>query len=139
MFKYALLFSLFLSPALFAMEMQHGFVLSDNGKYSTHLVAEGHHSYQVSVTGQLEIADKGEAVQYRKVRQENQVSPKSYFVLMAQKVDITTVKPGQKLIGHIIESPLGDYTPGNILVKSATFTVKEILMSVPNPFFAETK
>lgn len=137
LFALTMLFAtLFFTPALFSMDMQHGFILSYEGGYAEHLVAQGHHSHQLSVIGELRILS-GEDGQYQKERTENELSHKRYFTLMAQNVDITNVKVGQVLQGHIIESPIGDYTPNKVLVNSATFTVKQILMSVPNPFFAD--
>ncbi len=116
-------------------EMQHGFVLSADDKFASHLVAAGHHSRQVEITGQLLIDDPKELEIYE-VR-KLQSAGTSYFLLQAQKVDLPTLSPGQILIGHIVESKMGGYEPKNKIVRSATFQVDKVLLNIPNPFFTE--
>ena len=119
--------------------MQHGFILSDNDKVASHLVAQGHHSWQATVSGRLQITNETEAQFYLSRKRENQPQPTSYFVFQAQKLDLPSLKVGQELRGHIIESKRGDYEPRNKIVNDATFTVEAIHINVINPFFTETE
>lgn len=118
-------------------EMQHGFVLSDDDLHGSHLVANGHHSRQVSILGKLSISNTGEENIYHQQKKENRLARKSYFLFQAQHLDLPTLKAGQVLLGHIVESPIGDYTPKNIIVKEASFVVSEVPVNVINPFFTE--
>lgn len=116
-------------------EMQHGFVLAMDDQFASHLVASGHHSRQADITGQLTIDDQQEVAIYheRKILSAGG----SYFLFQAQNLDLPSLKDGQILKGHIVESKLGDYEPKNIIVKNASFKVKRVLLNLPNPFFVE--
>lgn len=116
-------------------EMQHGFILSNSDTLGSHLVANGHHSRQVEIIGQLNIPDAGELALYnqRKEASANQ----SYFLFQAQKLDLPSLTSGQVLTGHIIESKVGNYEPKNIIVKSASFKVEKVLLNILNPFFGD--
>lgn len=114
-------------------EMQHGFVLSSKDKFASHLVAGGHHSRQTDVTGSLSISDPVEAAFYEERKALS--AGGTYFLFQAQKLDLPSVKEGQVLVGHIVESRIGKYEPGNIIVKSATFTIDKVLLNLENPFF----
>lgn len=116
-------------------EMQHGFVLSADDKFASHLVANGHHSRQVEITGQLLIEDEQEKLTYQEHRMQSDGS--SYFLLQAQNLDLPTLSAGQALKGHIVESKVGFYEPQNKLVRSAVFQVQKVLLNIPNPFFLE--
>ena len=115
-------------------EMQHGFVLSADDKFASHLVATGHHSRQAEITGQLVISDKIENEFYAKRKFINE---NSYFLFQAQSLDLSTLKAGQVLTGHIVESQLGKYESKNIIVKEATFTVDQVMLNIENPFFGD--
>lgn len=129
----ALLFSL---SAFAQHEMQHGFIISNNEEYFSHLVATGHHSHQLSFVGKLSIPSASELKTYLERKRQN--SPrKSYFLFQAQHLNLPATTNGQILKGHIIESGLGDYTPGNVIVKEAEIMVERITINVPNPFFTE--
>lgn len=116
-------------------EMQHGFVLATDNKFASHLVASGHHSRQTEITGQLTIDDQQETAIYneRKILSAGA----SYFLLQAQKLDLPSLKDGQVLTGHIVESKIGDYEPKNIIVKKASYKIEKVLLNIPNPFFVE--
>lgn len=116
-------------------EMQHGFVLAADDKFASHLVATGHHSRQVEITGQLLIDDQQEMEIYQERKLQSAGS--SYFLFQAQSLDLPTLSAGQVLTGHIVESKIGDYEPKNKIVRSATFQVQKVLLSIPNPFFTE--
>ncbi|WP_374074903.1 hypothetical protein [Bdellovibrio bacteriovorus] len=116
-------------------EMQHGFVLSADDTFASHLVANGHHSRQTEIIGQLFINDPQEMQIYQE--RKLQCAGGSYFLFQAQSLDLPTLSAGQVLTGHIVESKMGDYEPQNRIVKSATFTVRKILLNIPNPFFNE--
>ena len=116
-------------------EMQHGFVLSADDKFASHLVANGHHSRQVEITGQLLIEDEQEKLTYQERRMQSDGS--SYFLLQAQNLDLPTLSAGQALKGPIVESKVGFYEPQNKLVRSAVFQVQKVLLNIPNPFFIE--
>lgn len=116
-------------------EMQHGFVLAADDKFASHLVANGHHSRQTEITGQLSIDDQQEMEFYQE--RKLQSSAKSYFLFQAQNLDLPTLSDGQLLTGHIVESKIGDYEPKNKIVRSATFKVEKVLLNIPNPFFIE--
>ncbi len=128
--------SLLISLSAFAHEMQHGFIISDDEVYFSHLVATGHHSHQISLSGRLTIADSLEREFYLEQKKKN-TPKKSYFLFQAQELNLPATRAGQVLKGHIIESPLGDYTPKNVIVKEATIKVEKITINVPNPFFTE--
>ncbi len=116
-------------------EKQHGFVLAADDKFASHLVATGHHSRQVEITGQLLIDDQQEMEFYQE--RKLQSSGSSYFLFQAQNLDLPTLSDGQVLTGHIVESKIGDYEPKNKIVRSATFKVEKVLLNIPNPFFLE--
>jgi hypothetical protein len=114
-------------------EMQHGFVLSVNDTFASHLVARGHHSRQTEITGQLVIEDETEMNFYKERKLLS--SGGSYFIFQAQHLDLPTISNSQTLTGHIIESKLGSYDPENKIVKSAIFKIKSVILNIPNPFF----
>ncbi len=116
-------------------QMQHGFILAADDKFASHLVAPGHHSWQVEITGQLSILDPQELKIY--VMRKSQSAGRSYFLFQAQHLDLPTLSAGQVLTGHIVESKIGGYEPKNKIVSSATFKVQRVLLNIPNPFFAE--
>lgn len=116
-------------------EMQHGFVLATDDKFASHLVATGHHSRQTEVTGQLTIDDQQEAEFYQERKSMN--AGGSYFLFQAQALDLPSLKAGQVLTGHIVESKVGNYEPKNIIVKKATYKVDKVLLNMENPFFGE--
>ncbi len=116
-------------------QMQHGFVLAADDKFASHLVAPGHHSWQVEITGQLSIQDQQEFKIYQ--LRKSQSAGSSYFLFQAQHLDLTSLSAGQLLTGHIVESKLGGYEPKNKIVSSATFKVQKVLLKIPNPFFVE--
>ena len=126
---FSMLFPLFAAHAA-SHEMQHGFVLSADDTFASHLVATGHHSRQVEILGSLVIPDSGESEKY--VKQNTH-----YYLFQAQKLDLPSLQEGQILRGHIVESTLGRYEPKNILVKKAEFRIEKILLNIENPFFAE--
>ena len=97
------------------------------------LVAQGHHSYQASISGELIISDESELKKYKERRRLGE--GKSYFVLQAQNFYLPGLAVGQILKGHIIESELGNYQPMNKIVLDANFLVNTVHMGVPNPFF----
>ena len=117
-------------------EMQHGFILAADDKFASHLVATGHHSRQVEITGQLSIDDPLELANYQERRSHN-ASGDSYFLFQAQGLDLPSVKVGQVLSGHIVESKMGGYEPKNVVVKKATFRIDKMILNIPNPFFLE--
>ena len=116
-------------------QMQHGFVLAAGDKFASHLVAPGHHSRQTEIIGQLTIDDQQELAIYneRKITSAGNF----YFLFQAQNLDLPTLAAGQVLTGHIIESKIGAYESKNIIVKTAAFHVKKVLLNIPNPFFIE--
>lgn len=114
--------------------IQHGFVLSEGDKFASHLVANAHHSRQVEITGQLSIDDQQELETYQERRLKSDGT--SYFIFQAQNLDLPSLSPRQVLTGHIVESKVGFYEPQNIIVRSAVFHVQEVLLNIPNPFFA---
>lgn len=116
-------------------EMQHGFVLAADDNFASHLVANGHHSRQTEIIGQLLIEDPNESALYQERKLKSAGS--SYFLFQAQNLDLPTLSEGQVLNGHIIESKMGEYEPKNKIVSSATFQVQRVLLNIPNPFFAE--
>lgn len=117
-------------------EMQHGFVLAADDKFASHLVATGHHSRQGEITGQLSINDQQEREIYEERKSLNGPGG-SYFLFQAQSLDLPSLKSGQVLIGHIVESKVGNYEPKNIIVKRATFKVEKVLLNIENPFFGD--
>ena len=116
---------------------QHGFILSGDDKFASHLVANGHHSQQTDIIGELFIEDvqEMELYQERKLKNEN----KSYFLFQAQMLDLTTISEGQILTGHIVESQIGHYEPKNKIVNYACFKVEKVILNIPNPFFNENQ
>lgn len=116
-------------------EMQHGFVLASDDQFASHLVATGHHSRQVEITGQLTIENLHELKTYQEQKKLNE--GKSYFLFQAQSLDLPTLKESDVLTGHIVESRLGQYDPKNIIVKRATYKVERILLNIENPFFGD--
>ncbi len=116
-------------------EMQHGFVLTADDKFASHLVAPGHHSRQTEITGKLLINDQQEMEFYQERKLQSAGS--SYFLFQAQSLDLPTLADGQVLIGHIVESKIGGYEPKNKIVRSATFKVERVLLNILNPFFIE--
>ncbi|MEN0059997.1 MAG: hypothetical protein AAGB31_14245 [Bdellovibrio sp.] len=116
-------------------EMQHGFILSEDDTFGSHLVANGHHSRQVEIVGQLTVQDASELAFYKQ-RKESAIN-QSYFLFQAQKLDLPSLTAGKVLTGHIVESKVGGYEPKNIIVKSATFYVQKVLLNISNPFFGE--
>ncbi len=117
-------------------EMQHGFIISDDENFFSHLVATGHHSHQLSLSGKLTIHDSRERDFYLDQKKKNNPK-KSYFLFQAQKLDLPSTNQGQVLRGHIIESPIGDYQPTNVIVKNAEIEIDKVHINVPNPFFTE--
>mgnify|MGYP000505829349 CR=1 FL=1 len=102
---------------------------------ASHLVANGHHSRQVEIIGQLSIADQQEMEIYQ--QRKIQSAGKSYFLFQAQNLDLPSISDGQTLKGHIVESKIGGYEPKNKIVRAATFKVEKVLLNIPNPFFME--
>jgi hypothetical protein len=119
---------------VFSHEMQHGFILSENDTFASHLVAPGHHSHQVEVVGQLAIQDASERLLYDQ-RKKMSGSNQTYFLFQAQQLNLPKLNVGKILLGHIVESKVERYEPKNIIVKSAAFQVRKILLNLPNPFF----
>jgi len=117
-------------------EMQHGFVLAANDTFASHLVANGHHSRQTEIIGQLSIEDQREMEIYQERRSLN-ASGGSYFLFQAQALDLPSLKAGQVLAGHIVESKTGKYEPKNVIVKKASYKVDKVLLNMENPFFGE--
>ncbi len=116
-------------------EMQHGFILAENNKNASHLVATGHHSRQVEIVGKLTIANSNEDKFYNERRMIGKNV--SYFLFQAQVLDLPTLKAGQILKGHIIESQIGKYESKNTIVKNAEFLVEEVILNLENPFFGD--
>ena len=114
-------------------EMQHGFVLSAEDTFASHLVAPGHHSRQTEITGQLFIEDVKARALYEE--RKHLSGGGSYFLFQAQSLDLPSLSSGQVLTGHIVESTLGEYQPKNKIVSLATFRVDRVLLNIPNPFF----
>lgn len=115
-------------------EMQHGFVLSADDKYGSHLVATGHHSRQTEIQGELSIEATTEKEFYEKRKTMN-TNGGSYFLFQAQTLDLPSLKEGQILNGHIVESSAGKYEPKNTIVKKAVFKVNRVILNIENPFF----
>lgn len=115
--------------------MQHNFVLAAADRFASHLVGTGHHSRQTEIAGELVIQDPQEHANYqkRKVLSAGQ----TYFLFQAQSLDLPTLKVGQVLSGHIVESKVGDYDPKNIIVKKASYRVRRIFLNLENPFFKQ--
>ncbi len=116
-------------------EMQHGFVLAADDNFASHLVANGHHSRQAEITGRLSIDDQQEMAIYQERKKLS--AGGSYFLFQAQSLDLPSLKEGQVLTGHIVESKVGGYEPKNIIVKKATYKIKKVLLNIQNPFFVE--
>lgn len=120
----------------FAHEMQHGFILSENDTFASHLVANGHHSRQVEIMVQLDIPETSEKVHYQE-RKRMSPSEQTYFLFQAQHLNLPGLTAGTLLVGHIVESKIGNYEPKNVIVKSATLRVQKVLLNVTNPFFGD--
>ena len=114
-------------------EMQHGFVLGADDKFASHLVATGHHSRQVEISGQLEIEDPQEMKIYRERKLQSAGS--SYFLFQAQNLDLPNLSAGEILTGYIVESKIGEYEPKNKIIRTAVFQVQKVFLNIPNPFF----
>ncbi len=117
-----------------AHEMQHGFILTNNDSLGSHLVASGHHSRQTEIVGQLAIPSGIELAVYRQRKASSAVN-QTYFLFQAQQLDLPKLAAGTILVGHIVESRIGNYEPKNVIVKSATFKIQRVLLNIPNPFF----
>jgi hypothetical protein len=132
----ALLITLLISLSTsFAHEMQHGFILSDDDKFFSHLVANGHHSHQLSFDGELTIPNEEEASNYKNLKEQNAQTKNSYFLFQAQKLNLPETHDGQILEGHIVQSTVGDYEPKNVIVKKALIKVHKVHINLINPFF----
>jgi hypothetical protein len=134
--KKILLLVLALPVTVFAHEMQHGFILSNQDKLGSHLVATGHHSHQVEIEGELLIEDATDRELYNQRKAVN-TAGRVYFLFQAQQLDMPGLSGGQVLSGHIVESQVGKYEPRNIIVRAAKFKVDKVLLNIPNPFFTE--
>lgn len=132
---FVLLFALTVTAQAEPHHMQHGFILAPSGTFTSHLVADGHHSWQSDLTGQLSIEDPKEQAIYEERKALNKEGG-NYFLLLAQAVDLPSLQEGQVLSGPIVEAKVGDFQPKNIIVKKATFKVDRILLNLANPFFA---
>lgn len=117
-------------------EMQHGFVLSTDDKFASHLVATGHHSRQAEIISHLVIEDSEEESFYMNRKSIN-TNGGVYFLFQAQNLNLPSLKAGQILSGHIIESKTGEYEHKNIIVKKATLVVDKVLLNIENPFFKD--
>lgn len=124
------------TPQPMTHEMQHGFILSIDDSFASHLVATGHHSRQAEITGHLEIHDSVERDFYFE-RKANNSGHERYFLFQAQSIALPAIAEGQVLTGHIVEAQIGTYDPKNIIVKNATFTIGKILLNIENPFFGD--
>jgi len=83
-------------------EMQHGFVLSADDKFASHLVAKGHHSRQAEILSHLIVENSQEEEIYMNRKLIN-TDGNIYFLFQAQGLDLPSLKTGQVLSGHIIE------------------------------------
>ncbi len=117
-------------------QMQHGFVLSADDQFGSHLVATGHHSRQAEIKIQLVIEDKSEGEVYTKQKSLN-INGDTYFLFQAQNVDLPILMSGQILTGHIVESKVGKYESQNIIVKKAILKVERVILNIENPFFGD--
>jgi hypothetical protein len=134
---FLILMSTIITTTAFTHEMQHGFIISEDDAYFSHLVATKHHSHQLSFSGELTIQDSVEEKLFKERKRLNLIDKKSYFLFQAQKLNLPLTSDGQILVGHIIESPIGDYTPQNIIVGEAKIKVDKVRINVINPFFTE--
>lgn len=135
--RYALIFTFLFSSLVHAHEMQHGFIISDDDQFFSHLVAQGHHSHQLDVSGELVIPQEVEREIYLKQKELNIPMKKTFFLFQAQKLNLPETKEGQMLKGHIIESAVGDYDPKNVIVREAQIIIKKVHINLINPFFVE--
>jgi len=117
-------------------QMQHGFVLSHDDKFASHLVATGHHSRQAEITGVLTIESHEENELYAK-RKDLNTDGHAYFLFQAQNLNLPTLENGQILQGHIVESQVGKYEPKNIIIRAAKYKIEKVLLNIENPFFGE--
>lgn len=125
-----------LSAVAMPHQMQHGFVLSADDQFGSHLVANGHHSRQVEVSGELSIEDATEQAVYAERKSLN-ANQQSYFLFQAQSLDLPSLADGQVLTGHIVESAAGKYEPKNIIVQKAKFKIHRVILNIENPFFKD--
>ena len=112
--------------------MDHGFIFGKEDFFISHLVARGHHSHQVSVTGRLIIESDEELYKFH---YERSFSENSYFVFQAESIELTSLRRDQILRGYIFQSQIGKYEPNNVIVTNATFEIENVDLSVVNPFF----
>lgn len=126
----------FITQSYAQHSMQHGFVLSIDDKFASHLVANGHHSRQAEIISHLLIEDSAEEEVYMNRKSMN-TNGESYFLFQAQNLDLPSIKAGQVLNGHIVESKIGEYDPKNIIVKKATLVIDKVLLNIENPFFKD--
>jgi len=120
----------------FAHQMQHGFILSNQDKLGSHLVANGDHSRQTEIVGELLIDDSTEKEAYEQHKTAN-ADGGVYFLFQAQQVDLPALSVGQVLTGFIVESHVGKYETTNVIVHAAKYRVDQILLNIENPFFTE--
>ncbi len=125
-----------IAPISVEHKMQHGFILSADDSFASHLVATGHHSRQVEITGHLIIESRAEEEVY-KVRKSLNHDGHAYFLFQAQRLNLPSLQSGQVLTGHIIESEIGKYDSKNVIIKEAKFFVDRVLLNVINPFFTD--
>ena len=116
-------------------KMQHGFILSEDDSFASHLVANGPHGWQTSINGELTIPDESELSFYLERKKENELARSSYFLFQAQDLSLIDLEAGMELHGHIVESKKGHYEPSNKIVSSVIFSVHKVLVNIPNPFF----
>ena len=95
----------------------------------------GPHSRQVKIVGQLLVDDPQEMTNYQERKLKS--ASKSYFLFQAQNLNLSTLSDGDVLIGHIVESKIGEYEPKNKIIRSAVFQVQKVLLNISNPFFIE--
>ncbi len=131
-----LILVLALPLSVFAHEMQHGFILSNQDKFGSHLVATGHHSRQAEIVGELVVEDAAEREIYEQRKAAN-TDGGVYFLFQAQQLDLPNLSAGQVLTGPIVESHVGQYEPRNIIVRAAKYRVDQVLLNIQNPFFIE--
>lgn len=136
MITYLLTIAISIQANALVHEMQHGFILSADDTFGSHLVAQGHHSRQAEIKGQLVIQNLNDRALYQQRKMASTIN-QTYFVFQAQQLDLPNVTEGMTLEGHIIESKIGGYEPRNIVVKIATYEVKKVLLNIINPFFTE--
>ncbi len=114
--------------------MQHGFIIAVGDSFASHLVADGHHSRQVEIGGELVFSSGIEREAYRSMREAPNAS-EFYFLLQAQNLDLPSIRVGEVLGGPVIRMEIGKYQPKNPMVGHAKFRVTKVLLNVENPFF----